>query len=166
MRRVLLAAVAVALTSLAAFPAPAAAHTRLIASVPRDGVVLAVGPPRVSFTFDQQLQQFHGYTTILVTGPDGSSWPIGPVQIEGHSISAAVGELGPHGRYVFSYRVVAADSHPVAGRIAVTVSYTQDGVALLARTKPSRSLGWVLSVLVLTALGAALWGARRRMIAR
>ena len=65
-RRVLFVAVA---TVVLGWPltGTAYAHTRLVDSVPRDGTVLGVGPARVSFTFDQELQDFGHLCTIAVT---------------------------------------------------------------------------------------------------
>ncbi|MGH3870872.1 MAG: copper resistance CopC family protein [Pseudonocardiaceae bacterium] len=122
----LLALVGVALLA----PATATAHTELIGSDPPDGAEVATGPSRVSLTFTLPVQR--GFTTVTVTGPDGSQWQSGPATEDGAVVSAPVRPLGPAGRYTIAYRVLAADGHPIRG--AVRFSLTTSGAAAPALT--------------------------------
>lgn len=116
------AALAVVLTGVMAaligsvFTAPAAsAHNVLVSSDPVDGADVAASLAKVTFTFDQPVQNFD--PVIAVTGPDGQQYQTGEAQVSGNSVSSAVA-LGPAGKYIASYRIISADGHPVTGQIA------------------------------------------------
>lgn len=106
---------------------PAAAHTGLVDSSPADGSQLSAQPKDLSFTFDQALQPVPGWDAVVVTGPDGSLWPVHTVQITGNTLTATCGHLGPAGTYAISYRVISGDGHPVAGHVTVTVGRSESG---------------------------------------
>lgn len=116
------------LTGLVLIGGPAAAHNVLVSSDPAEDASLAVGPERVSMTFDQYLQSGQ-VNQIAVTGPDGTQWARGPVTVEGTTASVAVAPLGPAGRYVVGYRVLSADGHAVSGEIPFRLTRAGAGVA-------------------------------------
>ena len=53
----------------------AAAHNELIGSDPPDGSEVPTGPAQVSLTFNLPVQR--GFSTVIVTGPDGIQWQAG-----------------------------------------------------------------------------------------
>lgn len=94
---------------------PASAHSYLVSSTPPDGTSLTNGPTRVTLTFNEQLQT--SFDSLSVVGPDGNRWSTGDTKVQGANVSIALTELGPVGKYTIAYRVVSADSHPVAGTV-------------------------------------------------
>ncbi|MGZ6770877.1 MAG: copper resistance CopC family protein [Mycobacteriaceae bacterium] len=98
----------------------AAAHSYLVSADPADGATLTSGPPRVSVTFNEALQT--SFAAVSVVGPDGNRWSTGDTQVSGAVASIALTELGPVGKYTIAYRVVSADSHPVAGTTSFTLT--------------------------------------------
>ncbi len=105
----------------------AAAHNVLIGSDPPDGAQLATGPARVSLTFNLPVQR--GFSTVAVTGPDGSQWQAGPPAEAGAVVSASVHPLGPAGQYTIAYQVLSADGHPVRGAVRFTLTTPGTGTA-------------------------------------
>ncbi len=103
----------------------ATAHNVLIGSDPTDGASLATGPARVSLTFDLPVQP--GFTTLTVTGPDGSQWQAGEPVENGATVTAPIRELGPAGEYRIGYQVLSADSHPVRGVVRFTLTTPGNG---------------------------------------
>lgn len=160
----LLSGVAVLVTAT-----PALAHNVLISSDPGDGSSVAAGPPKVSLTFDQQVQG-GDVNQIAVTGPDGKQWAEGSISVVDNVISAALRPLGPAGKYTIGYRVLSADGHPVSGELTFTLAKagngtpaTQDaakapGAASSSASSTSSSTGlpiwvWIAGAVVLLALG-------------
>ena len=101
--------------------APASAHAHLVNSLPRAGAVLAAGPSEVVLTFDQPIQAFPGANGMVVTGPQGSHWACGRARINGNTLTASMGEVGPPGRYQVHYRVLGADGHPITGSVPINI---------------------------------------------
>jgi methionine-rich copper-binding protein CopC len=116
-----LTAVAVLLgLALVAGTGAAAAHSYPVNSDPADSDSLTSGPPRVSITFNEALQT--SFDSLSVVGPDGNRWSAGNADVRGAVVSIALNPLGPAGRYTIAYRVVSADSHPVAGTRSFTLT--------------------------------------------
>nr|WP_240945688.1 copper resistance CopC family protein [Rhodococcus sp. HNM0569] len=101
----------------------ASAHSAVVGSNPADGEQIDAGPAQVSVTFNEALQT--GYAALTVVGPDGNLWTKSDPVVEGPTVSADLGELGPAGEYTVAYRVTSADGHPVSGKITFTL--TTDG---------------------------------------
>ena len=59
----------------------AAAHATRIAADPAADAAVAQGPPRVSATFNEQLQTT--FAAMTVVGPDGNLWSTGSRQVQG-----------------------------------------------------------------------------------
>lgn len=111
----------------------ALAHTRLLGSDPADGASLAAAPARVSLQFNEAMQA--EFSTLTVTGPDGTAWQTGPVTADGTTVSIALRPLGPAGRYEIGYRVISDDGHPVSG--AVAFQLTAPGPGTPAPAEPA-----------------------------
>lgn len=125
--RYLLALLALVGLALLGSGGAAAAHNELIGSDPADGAEVATGPPRVSLTFNLPVQP--GFSTVIVTGPDGIQWQDGAPAEAGAVVSAPVRPLGPTGHYTIAYQVLSADGHPVRGAIGFTLTTPGTGAA-------------------------------------
>lgn len=108
------------LAGLVLFAAPASAHATLVTSAPADGSRLKAAPASVSITFDEPVS----ISYLHVTDPAGDRVEAGtPTHPGGDGTKIAVNlraGLGD-GTYVESWRVVSADSHPVAGTVRFVV---------------------------------------------
>src|SRR5690348_5036034 len=92
--------------------APASAHSQLDDTTPGDGKQLSAAPSAVSLTFTGEVLK-HG-AVVKVTGPDGAA-RTGAAKLKGRTVSWPVtGDLG-NGKYTVSWRVTAADGHPIDG---------------------------------------------------
>jgi copper transport protein len=98
--------------------APASAHAVLLGSDPPAGSVLTGAPDAVVLTFSEPVRQITG--RIQVIGPDGSRVDTGRPRFDGAVVTIPL-VAGPQGTYLVSYRVVSADSHPVAGGYTYSV---------------------------------------------
>ncbi|RMI34156.1 copper resistance CopC family protein [Nocardia stercoris] len=126
-RRVLAGLVAVLLLGgFAALAAgPAGAHSLPVSSEPADGSTVTAGPARASVTFNENLQA--SFPSLTVVGPDGNLWSHGDVVVDGPTVSVAVGDLGPTGKYTVAFRVTSADGHPVSGTRTFTLTVAGHG---------------------------------------
>ncbi len=103
----------------------AAAHSIVVGSVPADGSSVAVGPERVSVTFNEPLQP--SFPALTVVGPDNHFWQQGDPVVDGATVSVPVGELGPAGTYTIAFRVTSADGHAVNGKRTFTLTAAGGG---------------------------------------
>ncbi|SCG54925.1 Copper-binding protein CopC (methionine-rich) [Micromonospora halophytica] len=94
--------------------APASAHAVLVATAPVRDAVLGSPPSEVVVTFSEPVSPVPDRVQVL--GPDGRRVHTGEPSVRGATmrISVRVPER-PLGTYLVSYRVISADSHPVAG---------------------------------------------------
>ncbi|NKZ02922.1 copper resistance CopC/CopD family protein [Actinomadura latina] len=103
---------------------PADAHTMLRSSSPADGEVVTGTPARVILTFTEPVRPVTG--GIRVLGPAGQDVG-GAVSAEGSGVTVAVRPPADadavQGTYTVSWRVVSADSHPVAGAFTFAVGH-------------------------------------------
>ncbi|HEY1484639.1 MAG TPA: copper resistance protein CopC, partial [Micromonosporaceae bacterium] len=105
------------------FATPAAAHATLTASDPADGTRLPAAPHAVTLTFDENVGLGNiGY--LHVTDQAGKRVDSGGAYHpdgDGTKVTDRLqGGLGD-GTYTASFRVISADSHPIAGSIAFVV---------------------------------------------
>lgn len=96
----------------------ASAHAELVSSSPSSGARLADAPAEVALTFSEQVDLVTGGLRLL----DGDGRVIdttsaGGPTVEGVTVHWPLPPDLPQGGYVASWRVVSADSHPVAGAI-------------------------------------------------
>lgn len=103
----------------------AGAHATVIASNPADKSQIVTAPERVSVTFSEAMQE--DFAALTVVGPDGNLWTRSSPTVEGSTISAELGELGPVGEYTIAFRVTSADGHPVAGTRTFTLTTAGTG---------------------------------------
>lgn len=124
MRKMLLA---LALTGVAMFATatPALAHNVLISTDPAKDAAIEVGPPQVTLTFDQYVQDAENQ--VAVTGPGGGQWADSPVRVTNNVVSVPLRPLGPAGEYTIGYRILSADGHPVTGEVKFTLTKAGTG---------------------------------------
>ncbi|MFI5936829.1 copper resistance CopC/CopD family protein [Actinoplanes sp. NPDC051494] len=98
---------------------PASAHAALVASDPGNGTIVPDAPNKITLTFSESVQLISG--KIQVLAPDSSRADQGEPQASGNSVTIPLRSGGGRGTYLVSFRVVSADSHPVAGTITYSV---------------------------------------------
>ena len=165
MRRLTIAACVSALLVIAMMTAPvASAHAARIATDPADNALLATGPPRVSATFNEQLQTT--FAAMTVVGPDGNVWSAGDPTVRGAVIGVDLRPLGPVGTYTVNYRVTSADGHVVSGSWSFRLTAPGTGTpGPPAAAGPAHGDVPVWPFVVVAAVlvaGGVLWAARRR----
>lgn len=115
---------------------PAAAHAALTATDPADGAVLRRAPSHLTLTFSESVGLRDDSFRVLA--PDGHRVRTGEAErADGRSDTARVAVPDPdrlgEGTYTVAWRVVSADSHPVAGAFTFSVGAPS---APAARTDP------------------------------
>ncbi|MGA5303938.1 copper resistance CopC/CopD family protein [Nucisporomicrobium flavum] len=98
---------------------PASAHAALVASDPGSNTIVPDAPNKITLTFSESVQLISG--KIQVLAPDGSRADQGEPQAAGSTVTIPLRSGGGRGTYLVSYRVVSADSHPVAGTLTYSV---------------------------------------------
>ena len=99
--------------------APASAHAELVSSSPTSGAALDAAPTELTLKFSESITQVPGAMKLLAA--DGTEAQLGRTTVEGNTLRVPIaGEL-PDAGYVFVYRVISGDSHPVAGAITFTL---------------------------------------------
>ena len=117
-----------ALAALAAIAAllvwvsvPARAHTELTGTQPADGAELKKPPKQVTLTFAEP-PLATGLAVVLQSksGPQDL-----PADVRGNAVVAEWPAEASGGQYRVSYRVVAADGHPITGQLSFVVAQTE-----------------------------------------
>ena len=102
---------------------PAAAHASVVSSDPVDGSRLKAAPAQVSITFDEPVSLGDiGY--LHVTDQNGSKVDAAPAfhpNGNGAQIADKLKSGLGDGTYTASFRIISADSHPVAGTVRFVV---------------------------------------------
>jgi methionine-rich copper-binding protein CopC len=111
----LLAALALTLAG-----APAVAHSDLESSDPQDGATLASAPAAISFVFNEEILPQGNAVTLTDVAAD-ERLPVGPVDVDGDTVSVTWPGASPAGEFRAAFRVVSADGHPISGTITFTV---------------------------------------------
>ncbi|GAA0793553.1 copper resistance CopC/CopD family protein [Spirilliplanes yamanashiensis] len=97
---------------------PASAHAVLKSSDPAADAIVPEAPATVSLVFTEPVQLVAG--RIQVLAPDGSRADQGEPSVAGTTVTIRLrGEA--QGTYLVSYRVISADSHPIAGAFPYSV---------------------------------------------
>jgi copper transport protein len=109
--------------------APAAAHAQLLSTDPADGTILSSPPAEVMLTFNEPVRLVEDAVRVL--DPAGSEVDITTRAVDEQVLAALPAEV-PDGTYVVSWRVVSADSHPIAGAFTFSVGAASDTSAEVA----------------------------------
>ncbi len=113
-----------AVLGLLAGAGSASAHAVLISTEPGQGAVVATMPATVSLSFSEPVAL--AADGVRVFGPTGARIDDGRSRQLGDPRTVGVGLPGrdwQDGTYTVSWRVVSADSHPVAGAFTFSVGY-------------------------------------------
>ncbi len=99
----------------------AAAHAVLISTNPGHGAVVTTAPSTVSLTFSESVVVTAD--GIRIFGPDGAQLDTGDAVHLGRAstVGVSLGRTQQRGTYTVSWRVMSADSHPVAGAFTFSV---------------------------------------------
>ncbi|MGH3720948.1 MAG: copper resistance protein CopC [Pseudonocardiaceae bacterium] len=145
-----------AVLGLLAGTGSASAHAALISTDPGPGAVLAAMPAAVSLTFGEPV--LVAADGVRVFGPDGAEVDDGHAGHLGRSstVGVATSRLGStrQGTYTVSWRVISADSHPVAGAFTFSVGHPSAGRAP-ASAQPLGSTGVGVSYAIVRAAAFA-----------
>src|SRR5882757_1264125 len=106
---------------------PASAHAGLVSTDPPSGTRLARAPDHVSFTFTEHVTLVRDGIKLVDAKGKGTALP-GATSV-GSTVRVQLPAI-PDGAYVVVYRVVSADTHPVAGAVAFTVGKVAPGAAV------------------------------------
>lgn len=118
-RRARLLAVPVGLLLVAwgVLASPASAHASLVSTTPGDGEVLAEAPDEISLTFTESVRLTEGIE--LLTG-DGTTVAV-DVGASDEVVTITPDAPLADGTYIVGWRVISADSHPIAGGLSFSV---------------------------------------------
>lgn len=127
----------------------ASAHAALISTQPGQGALVATLPAMVSLTFSEPVVV--ATSGVRVFGPGGSELDNGHTVHIGQPSTVGVGlsSASPvtQGTYTVSWRVISADSHPVAGAFTFSVGHPSAGRSPAgAQPTGSATLGAVYAV--------------------
>jgi copper transport protein len=114
--------VLVGVVALVVLPAaPASAHAVLLRTAPSAGGVVADQPARVTLTFNEAVRPI--WADIGVVAPDGHAATSGRGRLAGtgSELDLPLRSDLARGTYLVSYRVISADSHPVAGGFSFSI---------------------------------------------
>ncbi|GGI02932.1 copper resistance CopC/CopD family protein [Egicoccus halophilus] len=116
----LLLVVALALAWLVALAVPASAHASLIETSPPDGTRLEAAPEQVLLRFSEAVSSTPD--GIRVFDADATRVDAGEREtVSPTEVAVALPADLPDGGYVVTFRVISADSHPVAGTFTFVV---------------------------------------------
>jgi copper transport protein len=147
-------------------PGWACAHAALISTDPGQGAVVATRPAMVSLTFGEPVVV--AANGVRVFGPDDAEVDDGHTVHLGRSATVGVGLRDSsheppvqQGTYTVSWRVISADSHPVAGAFTFSVGHpstasTQPG-RTSANAQPSGSVAVGVSYAIVRAAAFACY---------
>ena len=125
----LLAAFAVAAGVMLLLAPQASAHAVMLGSTPADGARLQKVPASVTISFDEPVGLTPGYLRVVDTAgrrvdTGNPTHPGG----DGSKITVAIKSGQGDGTYIVSFRIISADSHPVAGSVRFVVGNGALGV--------------------------------------
>lgn len=121
-----------------ALAAAASAHATVANSSPADGARVPTSPSQVSITFDESVDISVGYLRVI--NASGTRMDVGAVSHpngRGNTIAVALRPSLAPDTYIESWRVVSADSHPIAGTVRFVVG---NGPLNAAATAPAASV--------------------------
>jgi len=118
-------AITVAVIALTAVPS-AFAHAILQESTPTNGAVVRHSPAAVELRFNESVETAFG--SIRVYDCTGKRVDAGKItRPNDRSVSVPIGGALPRGTYTATWRVISADSHPIAGAFTFSVQQASSG---------------------------------------
>jgi copper transport protein len=98
---------------------PASAHATLVSTEPGEGGRVPTAPAQVTLTFSEGVSLGAGYARVLAA--DGERVDTGAAAVDGATLTVPLRADLPDAGYLVTYRVVSADSHPIAGAFSFAV---------------------------------------------
>ena len=98
---------------------PASAHATLVSADPAEGSRVPTAPTTVTLKFSEGVSLGAGYARVL--GATGARVDSGAAAVKGSTLTIPLRGGLADGGYLVTYRVVSADSHPVAGAYSFVV---------------------------------------------
>jgi copper transport protein len=122
--------------------APSAfAHAILQESTPANGAVVRTSPQAASLRFNESVETAFG--SIRVYDCAGKRVDSGKItRPNGRTVSVPIGRALPRGTYTATWRVISADSHPVAGAFTFSVKEATSGTCKNVFAS-SGTAGWI-----------------------
>jgi methionine-rich copper-binding protein CopC len=101
------------------FARPASAHSDLEDSTPAAGSTITTAPTEITLAFGEIVRG--GFSTVVVTGPDGVPYGDGKARAVDKTLTQPVTPLAS-GKYTVAWRIVSADGHPLQGAFTFTAT--------------------------------------------
>jgi copper transport protein len=135
-------AVTLALAALVLLAPSASAHASLVSTDPAEGEVLADAPESLTLIFDEPVAlSAQGARLYDASGTEVAA----DARSVDRVVTVAPGEQLADGTYVLSYRVISADSHPVAGSLTFSVGSPSETVVTPEEDAATTERGVVLA---------------------
>jgi copper transport protein len=134
------------LLTVVGFASGVSAHASLVATVPRDGSVLAQAPKTVQLRFNEVVTP----AVISLIDAAGRARDDATVHTFDQTIVIVLPDNLPRGTQVVSYRVISADGHPVGGAMVFSIG------AVTAAAAPPTHAGSVAGLIWLARIGVYL----------
>jgi len=158
-------ALAVLVLAALVVPAVAAAHARLVRTVPADGAVLAHRPLVVRVEFDDTVRSASG--NAVVANDSQRSVLAGRVAVQGRVVVLPLARRLPRGDYTVRWSIVSEDGHPEQGVLAFAVGRgSPPPHPVLVASSPLRARDVALRALYFLGLLAAAGAAVFALVAR
>lgn len=135
----LISAIALALFGSFFIATSANAHADLVSTSPTDGSDVDVAPAQISITFSEPVLE--AGTAIVLNQADGTEIPVGPLNLDGSTISVASPADLAAGEYKVTWRAAADDGHVLTGEFGFTFNGTVVVVDDLASVSPMAQTG-------------------------
>lgn len=123
--RTILVGALLGLLAVLASASPASAHAVLVGTSPGMGSVVARAPEQVVLTFTEGVDPIAG--KVRVIAPDGTREDTDAARASGVQLIIPLKRSGARGTYLVTFRVLSADSHPVAGSFTYSVGAPSPG---------------------------------------
>ncbi|MFT3691370.1 copper resistance protein CopC [Paenirhodobacter sp.] len=136
----------------------ALAHASLLASDPPDGALLEAAPGTVTLTFNEPTRPL----AARLTAADGTTRLLLPPRAEGDRLVYPLPPDMGQGTHLLSWRVTAADGHPLAGGVVFSVGAETGAVGAPDTGSPAtRGLLWAARAGLIASVLLAVGGTAR-----
>ena len=134
----LILSAAVSLTAV-----PALAHAVLMDSSPKAGEMLATSPKEITASFNESV----GPIFFKILDRSGKEvGDAGEIKLDGLKMILPLRATLPNGTYVFTYRVISADTHPVGTTFGFSIGEPMQAGAALAQDSGGGKTAWTYAV--------------------
>lgn len=117
---VLLVLAAAAMMTLVTPLRPAAADTKIVATVPSDHGVVASPQDRVTLTFDEKVTG--AKVVVAITGPGGPRLELGEARVSGYDVVQRMQSTDARGDVTVGYRLTMPNGQIVTGSFAYEIA--------------------------------------------